>query len=130
MWARLLTYPTFCRSIGQAAMSTLSALRWLVKLFYTSFEFPNPLSPVMIDLGMNIMTLEGQTTVLLDRLSELFVPTLIVWGTKDNVVPVTHGYVASQLIPNCQLHIFEDCGHNSHRQKVHEFSQLLIKFLG
>jgi pimeloyl-ACP methyl ester carboxylesterase len=81
-------------------------------------------------IGKSIMTLNGQTTVLLSRLSELQVPTLLVWGAKDSIVPVTHAYAASQLIPDCQLQVFKDCGHSVYKQRVQEFSQLLVRFLG
>ena len=64
-----------------------------------------------------------------NRLHELVMPTLIIWGAKDAIVPVSHAYAAAELIPDCQLHIFEECGHTIRKQKVHEFSQLLIEFL-
>ena len=127
LWARFLTY-LIC-PIGEAALSILKAVKWLGRLFYVPFEFANPLFQVKIGMGKSIMTLKGQTTVLLSQLSELLVPTLLVWGTKDSIVPVSHAYAAAQLIPDCQLHVFKSCGHSVYRQKVQEFSQLLEKFL-
>ena len=77
-----------------------------------------------------MMTLKGQTTVLLNRLSELMMPTLLVWGARDGVVPVSQAYAAAELIPDCQLHVFEDCGHSVYKQNVQDFSRLLTGFLG
>jgi len=128
LWARLLTY--LACPIWEAALSALKAVGWLSRLFYAPFEFVNPLSPVKMGIGKTIMTLKGQTTVLLSWLSELLVPTLLVWGARDGIVPVGHAYAAAQLIPDCQLHVFKGCGHSVYRQKVQEFSQLLAKFLG
>jgi len=54
---------------------------------------------------------------------------LLVWGAKDSIVPVSNAYAAAQLIPDCQLHVFEGCGHSVYKQKVQEFSHLLTKFL-
>jgi 4,5:9,10-diseco-3-hydroxy-5,9,17-trioxoandrosta-1(10),2-diene-4-oate hydrolase len=56
-------------------------------------------------------------------------PTLLVWGSKDNVVPAAHAYVAAELIPDCQLHVFKGCGHSVYKQRVEEFSELLTRFL-
>jgi pimeloyl-ACP methyl ester carboxylesterase len=38
-------------------------------------------------------------------------PTLIVWGERDAVLPVDHGYAAQEAVPGSQLEIFEDAGH-------------------
>ena len=90
----------------------------------------NPLSSSRIRIGSSMMTLKGQTTVLLNHLSELLVPTLLVWGARDSIVPVRHAYAASRIIPDCQLHIFQDCSHGVYQQKTIELSRLLAKFLG
>jgi pimeloyl-ACP methyl ester carboxylesterase len=74
-------------------------------------------------------TFREQATVLVNQLSELMVPTLLVWGANDSIVPVSNAYDAAQLIPDCQLHVFEDCGHSVYKQKVKEFSHLLTTFL-
>ena len=76
------------------------------------------------------MTLQGQTIVLLNRLSELIMPTLLVWGTRDGIVPARHAYTAAEVIPDCQLHVFEGAGHSVYKHRVQEFSQLLAGFLG
>jgi pimeloyl-ACP methyl ester carboxylesterase len=81
-----------------------------------------------MELGNMITSFHGQTTILLDSLSALLVPTLVIWGAKDGIVPVKHAYAAAQVIPNCQVHVFEDCGHRVHQQRVDDFSSLLTRF--
>ena len=130
LWVRFLSSPAFYWSLGEAAFAILKAVGWLISLLFTPFEFVNPLPRVKMDLGKNLTTLRGQTTVLQSRLSELVMPTLLVWGAEDSIVPVSQAYAAAQLIPDCQLHIFEGCGHSTYKQKVQEFSQLLVGFLG
>ena len=76
------------------------------------------------------MSIKGQTTVLLHQLTRLVMPTLLVWGAKDGIVPVKHAYAAANVIPDCQIHIFEDGGHHIHNQNIKEFSRLLVSFLG
>jgi pimeloyl-ACP methyl ester carboxylesterase len=38
-------------------------------------------------------------------------PTLIVWGERDGVLPVDHGRAAHEVIPGSRLEIFEGAGH-------------------
>lgn len=130
LWARFLSHSTFHLPLAEAALFIVKAVRWLVKLVYAPFELINPVSRFKMSIGKSIMTLKGQTTILLNQLSELLVPTLLVWGARDSIVPVSHGYTASRLIPDCQLHVFEDCTHDVHRQQIKEFSRILTKFLG
>lgn len=129
LWVRLLSHPALCRSLGEAAIAVLKGIKWLACQFYAPFRFANPVTPVKIDIGKTMMTLKGQTTVLLDELPELMMPTLLVWGAGDRIVPAHHAYAAAELIPDCQLHVFEGCGHSVYQQKVGDFSRLLIDFL-
>ncbi len=129
LWVRLLSHPAFCKSLGEAGIAILKAVSWLGRLFYAPFKLANPVTPVKIDIGKTMLTLKGQTTVLLNQLSELVVPTVLVWGAGDRIVPASHGYTAVQLIPSCQLYIFEECGHSVYKQRSRELSQLLTRFL-
>jgi pimeloyl-ACP methyl ester carboxylesterase len=129
LWVRLLSHPALCQSLGEAGIAVLKGVKWLARLFYAPFKFANPVTRVKMDIGKTMITLRGQTTVLQDRLSELTMPTLLVWGSGDRIVPAAHAYAAAELIPDCQLHIFEGCGHSVYRQRAGEFSQLLANFL-
>lgn len=130
LWIRFLSSSVLCRSLGEAAVAILKATKWLVRLFYAPFKFANPVTRLKINMGKSITTLKGQTTVLLNQLSELMMPTLLVWGATDSIVPAAHAYTAARLIPDCQLHIFEGCGHSVYKQRAQEFSKLLAMFLG
>ena len=129
LWVRVLSSSGFSRSLGVAAVTILKAVKWLISLVYAPFKFVNPLPRAKVNLGKSIATLEEQTTVLVKRFSELVMPTLLVWGANDGIVPVSNAYAAARLIPDCQLHVFEDCGHSVYRQKIKEFSHLLTNFL-
>jgi len=83
-----------------------------------------------MSIGQGIMGFRGQTHVLAHRLSELLVPTLLVWGAWDYVVPARHAHAAAKLIPNCQVHVFRRTGHSVYKRKLEEFSQLVVRFLG
>jgi 4,5:9,10-diseco-3-hydroxy-5,9,17-trioxoandrosta-1(10),2-diene-4-oate hydrolase len=129
LWIRLLSHPALCRSLGEAGIAVLKGIKRLARLFYAPFQFANPITRVKMDIGKTMLTLRGQTTILQDRLAELTMPTLLVWGAGDRIVPAAHAYIAAELIPDCQLHIFQGCGHNVYRQRAGEFSQLLANFL-
>jgi len=57
------------------------------------------------------------------------VPTLIIWGRHDPVVPVAHAYAARDLIPNSEVRIMERCGHTPQVERPEEFNRLVLEFL-
>ncbi len=129
LWVRFLSSSAFCRSLGVAAVAITKAVKWLVNLVYTPLKFVNPLPQAKVKLGVSMTTLREQTGVLANQLSELMMPTLLVWGANDGIVPVSQAYAAVRLIPDCQLHVFKGCGHSVYKQRVKEFSHLLTTFL-
>lgn len=56
-----------------------------------------------VDVGRSMISLRGQKIVLRNKLSLLEVPTLLVWGAEDTIVPASHAYAAVLLIPDSQL---------------------------
>lgn len=44
-------------------------------------------------------------------LGKITVPTLILWGAHDQLIPLAAGYKMNSLIKASKLVIFEDCGH-------------------
>jgi len=129
-WVRFLSNCMVCRALGKAAMAMLRGIKWVFGKLFATIEFVVPLSKFSLSLGTKITTLEEQTTVLMHRLSEIMVPTLVVWGAKDPILPVEQAYATARLIPDCQVKVFEDCGHSVYRDKIPEFSRTLTKFLG
>jgi pimeloyl-ACP methyl ester carboxylesterase len=71
----------------------------------------------------------GQRVSANDRLhlaGEL--PTLIVWGERDSIIPPSHGHAAHEAIPGSRLEIFPDAGHMPHHHDPARFAQLLADF--
>ncbi|MBV8772645.1 MAG: alpha/beta hydrolase [Deltaproteobacteria bacterium] len=64
---------------------------------------------------------------LLERLRRL--PTLIVWGRQDRVVPVECGELYRKAIAGSNLEIIDHCGHFPHLEKPAEFSKAISSFL-
>ena len=72
----------------------------------------------------------GQTVDATDRLYlAARVPTLIVWGDSDGVIPVSHGYHAHEQIETSELVILEGIGHFPHVEEPEVFADTLLEFL-
>lgn len=73
---------------------------------------------------------EGQRVSARDRLYLAEgVPTLIVWGERDPIIPVAHGRAAHALIPGSRFVAFEGAGHFPHRDDPERFVRVLQGFL-
>jgi pimeloyl-ACP methyl ester carboxylesterase len=64
-----------------------------------------------------------------DRLAEIEIPTLLVWGSDDLVIPVAAGHSYARRIPGARLEIFEDTGHVPQLERPARFNALLDEFL-
>jgi pimeloyl-ACP methyl ester carboxylesterase len=57
------------------------------------------------------------------------VPTLILWGQEDEIVPLEVGKLLHQAIPHSELFILDQCGHHPHEEKADEVLTILENFL-
>ncbi len=71
----------------------------------------------------------GQYQVLLDSLGQLQMPTLVVWGTDDLVLPKEQGQDAVSRLQQGHLALIPDCGHLPHIERPELFTDELSKFL-
>lgn len=62
-------------------------------------------------------------------LHKLTMPTLVVWGSRDRVVPLEHATLFARNIPNARLTIMRGCGHRPFYQKPALFNKILFGFL-
>jgi pimeloyl-ACP methyl ester carboxylesterase len=63
------------------------------------------------------------------RLPEIEVPTLIVWGLRDRIVPVEAAIGYRRMIPESRLELFERTGHVPQMERPKRFNSLLDEFL-
>jgi pimeloyl-ACP methyl ester carboxylesterase len=56
-------------------------------------------------------------------------PTLIVWGDADPIIPVEHAHAAHASIPGSRLEIFEGVGHYPHCEAPERFVEILTEFI-
>ncbi len=72
----------------------------------------------------------GQSVSALDRIHlASHLPTLIVWGTDDHVIPVSHAHVAHDAIPGSRLELLDGVGHFPHTEAPDRFVEVLLDFL-
>jgi pimeloyl-ACP methyl ester carboxylesterase len=57
------------------------------------------------------------------------VPTLLVWGERDRIIPAIHGREAQIKMPGSRLEILPGAGHFPHRDDPHRFVTLLSEFI-
>jgi pimeloyl-ACP methyl ester carboxylesterase len=57
-------------------------------------------------------------------------PTLLVWGTGDDAVPVTHARIMERLIPDAGLVLLEGAGHFAYLEDPQRFCRVVRHFLG
>jgi pimeloyl-ACP methyl ester carboxylesterase len=88
-----------------------------------------PFSEASISLGSSMTNFRSQKTVFLDQLSELSMPTLLIWGSRDPVVPFQQAYTAGCVIPDCQVKVFTGSGHSVYRERLEDFNATLRGFL-
>ncbi len=77
-----------------------------------------------------IVDVSGQRVGAADRLYlAVAVPTMIVWGELDPMIPVAHARAAHQAIAGSRLEIFPDAGHFPHRDDPRRFVEVLVDFM-
>jgi pimeloyl-ACP methyl ester carboxylesterase len=64
-----------------------------------------------------------------DKLSQIRVPTLVVWGKQDQLVPFSSGEKYAAGIPGARLVAFDKCGHIPKAEKTAEFVSAVMAFL-
>ncbi len=64
-----------------------------------------------------------------DLLKRIRVPTLIVWGKEDRLLPPSEGLRLASEIPNARLVVLPDAGHLPQEEVPAEFSRAVAGFL-
>jgi pimeloyl-ACP methyl ester carboxylesterase len=77
-----------------------------------------------------VMDLSGQRVIANERLYLAEgLPTLIVWGENDPLIPVRHARASHERIAGSRLEIFPEAGHFPHRDDPERFAKVLADFI-
>jgi pimeloyl-ACP methyl ester carboxylesterase len=83
-----------------------------------------------VHTARSILDASGQRVSALDRLYLADgMPTLIIWGTRDPMIPVEHGLAASDAIPHSRLELFAGAGHYPFNEDPERFVAVLRDFM-
>ncbi len=87
---------------------------------------------VMLELTRSLGTFRGVRRPWRDALiaatAAAAVPTLVVWGSDDLVLPAAHLEAAKRLLPHARTHLFADTGHMPQIERAEEFADLVRGF--
>jgi hypothetical protein len=77
-----------------------------------------------------VLDWRGQVVTMLDRCYlARGMPTMLIWGSRDSVLPVGHAYQARAAMPGSRLEIFQGAGHFPFHSDPLRFVTLLEEFL-
>jgi pimeloyl-ACP methyl ester carboxylesterase len=83
-----------------------------------------------IHTARSVIDHRGQRVSARDRLYlAQSVPSLIVWGERDRIIPCRHGREAAAEMPGSRFDVFEGAGHFPHLDRPIRFARLLARFV-
>ncbi len=78
-----------------------------------------------------VIDVRGQRVSATDRLYLLeSMPTMIVWGERDNTIPIEHGRRAHEATPNSHFRTLPRAAHFPHLEEPEALAAVLREFLG
>ena len=64
-----------------------------------------------------------------EKLKSINIPSLIIWGEEDKLIPFEYAQHFVSLINGCKFMSMKGCGHSPYIEDPEKLSQLAIKFL-
>jgi pimeloyl-ACP methyl ester carboxylesterase len=99
-------------------------------------SLPPAFLPVMLTDGLRAgpVSVMGAARDLLhtdirSKLNEVTSPTLIVWGARDQLLPLELGVQLSAAVPDARLHAIPNAGHNPMWDQPADFNRVILDFL-
>jgi len=128
-------FPGFVRDLGNRVASAATRLGIRAPAFaeiwdaYTTLTEPEHRAAFLRTVHA-VIEPGGQAVSATDRLYlAAAMPTLIVWGDADPIIPVSHAITAHEAMPGSRLEIFEGTGHFPHAEEPERFTRVLLDFL-
>lgn len=69
------------------------------------------------------------TPVVSEKLKMIKIPTLIIWGEDDKLIPIEYAEQFHSLITGSEIHIIKGAGHSLYAEEPKKLAELVIKFL-
>ena len=122
--------PTLERSIRRLFYNSPVLPRDIVDAILANSSQPG-VKETLFRILQNNVGLKGPRpeTILIEKLSQLKVPTLFVHGANDRVFPLKDVREAFSMAPHARIKVFGECGHCPHIEKAVEFNDIVMEFL-
>jgi pimeloyl-ACP methyl ester carboxylesterase len=110
------------------------------RVAYTFFD-PNTATKDLVDEVFEITTnipkcmrivaiaRSAQRHNMAKDVTNITVPTLLIWGLNDTITPPAVAHEFNKLIPNSQLRFIDKCGHAPMMEHPEKFNKLFYNFL-
>jgi len=97
----------------------------IVEDFVKRMQLPNAKMAFMSTLlGLK------NSQILTEKLSSITVPTMVVWGELDPVIPVKYADSIVSTIKDCRFYRMDGCGHTPYVDDPEKFAKTVMEFLG
>ena len=96
----------------------------IVRGFVERMQLPNAKLAFM----STVLGLKNSEAVT-PKLHTINSPTLIIWGSKDPVIPIQYAESFASSIKDCRFYRMDGCGHTPYVQDPETFSSIVLDFL-
>ena len=90
------------------------------------FKRLDGVSQALRTFSASLLNGDRQAVVFHDRLEEISVPLLVLWGAQDQIVPVSH---TQDLPTTAAVHVLDGCGHMVQMEAAGQVNRLIDDFL-
>lgn len=101
----------------------LGNLENIAKKYIGSEDYRNA-SPMMRDILVKTVNLD-----ITNEVSKIKCPTLMIWGTEDQAVPIEEAYDLENLISDSGVVVYEGCTHYAYLERLGQTIQVLKSFI-
>lgn len=66
---------------------------------------------------------------LYEKLEKIIIPTLLIWGKEDKLIPFEYSQQFVSHIKNCEFMPMEGCGHSPYVEEPEKLAEFILRFL-
>jgi pimeloyl-ACP methyl ester carboxylesterase len=131
-----LVFNGFARDAGRALLAGLGQIglhpsAYLAEILRSFESLTDPETrEAFVRTLRAVVDLGGQRVSAHDRLPLAEdIPTLIIWGSNDAIIPCRHAAAAHETLPTSRVEIFDGVGHYPHCEDPQRFLAVLLDFI-
>ncbi len=106
------------------------------------YGHPDKVDDALVDRYYELTLRQGNRAALVQRMQQwsasegvdhvtgITLPTLVLWGGRDGLIPPAHGQRLAADIPGAKLQVFDDLGHVPHEEDPARTVAVVMDFLG